>query len=100
MHAAVREGYYLRSQDPEEQTREVLVRFNLRDRTAPFTCCLRCNGPLAAVRKAEIVAQLEPLTKIYYETFRRCRECGQLYWSGSHFEKLQRRVAQLLATLY
>ena len=97
MHAAVRDGYYLRSQDPEEQTREVLVRFNLRDRIAPFTCCLRCNGLLAAVRKAEIVAQLEPLTKIYYETFRRSRECGQLYWGGSHFEKLRARIDRLLA---
>jgi uncharacterized protein with PIN domain len=98
MHAAVRDGYYLRSQDPEEQTREVVARFNLRDRIAPFTCCLRCNGLLAAVPKAEIIEQLEPLTKIYYETFRRCRDCGCIYWRGSHFEKLRARIDRLLAT--
>jgi uncharacterized protein with PIN domain len=98
MHAAVRDGYYLRSQDPEEQTREVVARFNLRDRIAPFTCCLRCNGLLAAVPKAEIIEQLEPRTKFYYETFRRCRDCGCIYWRGSHFEKLRARIARLLAT--
>ncbi len=96
MHAAVRHGYYLRSQNPEEQTREVLVRFNLRNQIAPFTRCLRCNGLLAPISKAEIVEQLEPLTKIYYETFRRCRDCGRLYWSGSHFDKLRARIDRLL----
>ncbi|HEX4668123.1 MAG TPA: Mut7-C RNAse domain-containing protein [Chthoniobacterales bacterium] len=97
MHGAVRDGYYLRSQNPEEQTREVVVRFNLRDRIASFTRCLRCNGLLATVSKAEVFEQLEPLTKIYYETFRRCRDCGCIYWSGSHFDKLRGRIDRLLA---
>ena len=41
---------------------------------------------------------LEPLTEIYYEIFRRCPQCGRLYWGGSHFEKLQKRIEQLLAS--
>jgi len=60
---------------------------------------LRCNGLLAGVEKSEVIEQLEPLTKIYYETFRRCRDCGQIYWGGSHFEKLQIRIDRLLAGL-
>jgi uncharacterized protein with PIN domain len=99
MHAAVRAGYYPRSQLAEEQTREVIQRFELRDRVAPFTRCLRCNGLLAAIPKAEVFEQLEPLTKIYYETFRRCSQCGQIYWSGSHFEKLRARLDGLLSDL-
>jgi len=51
------------------------------------------------VEKSEVIEQLEPLTKIYYETFRRCRDCGQIYWGGSHFEKLQIRIDRLLAGL-
>jgi uncharacterized protein len=35
---------------------------------------------------------LEPLTKIYYETFRQCQSCGQVYWKGSHFEPLRALV--------
>ncbi len=96
MRAAVASGYYPRSQLAEEQTREVIDRFDLRGIIAPFTRCLRCNGALGAVPKAEIVEQLEPLTKIYYQAFRRCHQCGQIYWSGSHFEKLQKRVERLL----
>ena len=92
MHAAVRHGYYPRSQDPLEQTVEVLRRFRLASVLTPFSRCLRCNAPLEPAEKAKVLGQLEPLTKIYYDQFRRCRGCGQVYWSGSHFEKLQKRI--------
>jgi hypothetical protein len=74
---------------------EVLRRFDLFTSLAPFTRCLRCNEPLEPVEKAKIIDRLEPLTKIYYEQFRRCSGCGQLYWPGSHFKKLEARVSKL-----
>jgi len=99
MHAIVQHGYYLRSQYPFEQTIEVLRRFNLSSAFAPFTRCLRCNALLEEVEKGEVIEQLEPLTKIYYEQFRRCAGCGQIYWPGSHFDKLLRRIEGIRATL-
>src|SRR5438067_6074164 len=99
MHAAVRHGYYLRSQNPLEQTIEVLRRFDLGSRLTPFSRCLRCNALLEPAKKAEVLDQLEPLTKIYYEQFRRCPGCGQVYWSGSHFDKLRARVEEVRASL-
>ena len=95
MHARVRHGYYLRSQEPLEQTIEVLRRFGLLPDVKPFTRCLLCNAPLKKVVKTEVIEQLEPLTKIYYEQFRRCTGCGQIYWPGSHFEKLEGRIAAI-----
>jgi len=95
MHAVVRHGYYLRSQKPLEQTVEVIRRFDLGSLFAPFTRCLRCNGPLQAVSKTQILERLEPLTKIYYEQFRRCAQCGQIYWAGSHFARLEKRLNKI-----
>ena len=95
MHAVVRDGYYIRSQDPDEQALEVVRRFHLLEAIAPFTRCLNCNSPLAHVGKNEIESQLEPLTKIYYGDFRQCLGCGKIYWAGSHFPKLQARIAAL-----
>jgi len=92
MHAALRHGYYLRSQNPLEQTIEVLRRFDLGAAVMPFSRCLRCNAALQPVRKSEVLDRLEPLTKIYYEQFRNCSGCGQVYWSGSHFAKLEKRI--------
>jgi uncharacterized protein len=97
MHAVVKTGYCPRSQNAEGQTIEVIRRFDLLDSIAPFTRCLRCNAPLRKVSKAEIIERLEPLTKIYYEQFRRCTGCGQIYWAGSHFSKLQKRLEQIRA---
>src|SRR5438067_12904728 len=99
MHAALRHGYYLRSQNPLEQTVEVLRRFNLGSVLTPFSRCLRCNSLLEPAAKEKVIGQLEPLTKIYYEEFRRCRGCGQVYWSGSHFTKLQKRLEQIRVKL-
>jgi uncharacterized protein with PIN domain len=97
MHAIVQNGYWPRSQNADEQTIEVVRRFDLSELIAPFTRCLRCNAPLEAVAKADIIGKLEPLTKIHYHQFRRCPDCKQIYWSGSHFPKLQRRVEEIRA---
>jgi uncharacterized protein len=98
MHAIVQHGYYPRSQNANDQTIEVVRRFDLSELIAPFTRCLRCNSPLRKVSKTEIIERLEPLTKIYYEEFRRCTGCGQIYWPGSHFSKLQKRLEQILGS--
>jgi uncharacterized protein with PIN domain/sulfur carrier protein ThiS len=99
MHAVVQHGYCPRSQNAEEQTIEVVRRFRLADLIVPFTRCLRCNAPLQHVGKADVIEELEPLTKIYYEQFRRCPGCGRIYWSGSHFEKLQSRIKTIQTRL-
>ena len=85
MHAIVQHGYYPRSQNADEQTIEVIRRFDLSELIAPFTRCLRCNAPLEEAAKADIIDKLEPLTKIYYDQFRRCPDCKQIYWSGRTF---------------
>ncbi len=99
MHAAVRHGYWLRSQVSEEQTMEVIRRFELSAAITPFTRCLVCNGELLRVDKAAVLERLEPLTKIYYEEFQQCASCGQVYWAGTHASKLQARIAAIRAAI-
>jgi uncharacterized protein len=96
MHRTVRTGYFPRSQDPMEQTTEVIRRFGLARAIAPFVRCLRCNGLLAAVSKETVLDQLKPLTRLYYDEFQRCPRCGHCYWRGSHVAKLERRVETIL----
>ncbi len=93
---AVKTGYFPRSQNPMKQTVEVIRRFGLARALAPFVRCLRCNGLLATVSKEAVIDQLEPLTRLYYNDFKRCPRCGQSYWRGSHVAKLERRVQAIL----
>ena len=97
MHSIVQHGYCPRSQNADEQTIEVIRRFDLLGFIAPFTRCLRCNSLLQPVAKADIIDRLEPLTKIHYEQFGHCTGCGQIYWAGSHFTKLQQRLDEIRA---
>ncbi|OMC38993.1 hypothetical protein A5740_02835 [Mycobacterium sp. GA-1841] len=96
---AITHGFFVRSDQPEEQTLEVMRRLDLRRRVAPFTRCLRCNGALAAVGKEQVLDRLEPLTRRYYDEFSQCPDCGQIHWAGTHFERLSGLVDGLLERL-
>lgn len=99
MHRVVQTGYYPRSQDSIEQTVEIIKRFNLADNLAPFRRCLRCNERLNRAPKETVLEKLEPLTRLYYHDFRRCPKCGQIYWRGSHFERLASRVDAIIESI-
>ncbi|MGD8586122.1 MAG: Mut7-C RNAse domain-containing protein [Chloroflexota bacterium] len=92
----VTHGYVVRETEPARQLVEVVDRFDLRGQFRPFTRCLRCNGLIESVDKAAVVDQLPADTRRYYDEFRRCASCGQVYWQGSHY---QRMVAFLRQTL-
>ena len=92
---AVTHGMFVHSDDPDEQTVEVIRRLDLGERLAPLTRCVRCNGELVAVGKDEVIDRLEPLTRRYYDDFVRCADCGRIYWPGSHHAKLLRLVEGL-----
>ncbi len=95
MRKLIEYGYCLRSTDSRQQLIEVLDQFDLRNQIQPWLRCLKCNGLLKRVAKEEIIDQLEPKTKKYYSDFRQCQDCGQVYWKGSHFEKLERFINSL-----
>jgi uncharacterized protein with PIN domain len=90
---AVTHGYLLRSDRPDEQTREVVRRFQLAGSISPFTRCPACNGELVPVEKAAIEHRLAPGTRRTYDDFRTCPDCGRDYWQGAHHARLERLVA-------
>ncbi len=96
---AVTHGLFVHSQQPEQQTLEVLRRLDLGEGLKPLTRCVRCNGRLAAVSKDEVIDDLEPLTRRYYDEFSRCGDCGRIYWAGSHYARLLGLVERLRAQL-
>jgi uncharacterized protein with PIN domain len=95
MRKAVPRGYCVRQLDPTQQLAEVIKRYDLCAHLHPFLRCIRCNGLLQPVSKAEVLHCLEPLTRLYFEEFSRCQECDQVYWKGSHYERMQRLIAAL-----
>ena len=95
MRKAVLYGYCPRSLDPQVQLGEVVRRFELAGQAQPFHRCLRCNTPLVPVDKAAVLGRLEPLTRRYFDEFALCPHCDQVYWKGSHYERMEGLIASL-----
>ncbi len=88
-HKLVVHGYCVRETAPRQQIVSVLRRYALAAAVRPWHRCTRCNGLLQPVAKAAILDRLEPKTQRYYDEFEQCDTCGQIYWKGSHFERMQ-----------
>jgi uncharacterized protein with PIN domain len=93
----VTRGLFVRSDRPVEQAVDVVHRLHLGHRLAPFTRCLRCNGALVPVPKADVLDRLQPLTRQHHHQFHRCTDCSQIYWRGSHHPPLAALVDEIRA---
>lgn len=98
--SAVVYGAFVRATHPEAQLLEVAQRFDLRRHVAAFQRCIRCNGETQPVAKADILEQLQPKTRRYYDEFWRCERCGQIYWRGSHVSQMQTVIDRALGGLW
>ena len=92
MHKVITQGYLLRSLNSNEQLFEVVHRYGLVRWVKPFQRCMRCNHPLKSVEKETVLEKLEPLTKKYYHEFKLCPACDQVYWKGSHYERMLKLI--------
>lgn len=94
--SAVTHGYFVRETQPDRQVEEVVRRYNLKPKTAPFSRCLRCNAPTVVVHKTEIKDQVMSQVHERYDEFSRCPGCGQIYWKGTHYQHMERLVEHLM----
>ncbi len=93
----VTHGYYVRATNPRQQVIDVVRRFDLFRLIAPFQRCVTCNGLLAPVDKESIRDRLQPDTLTYYDEFRMCQDCGQVFWQGTHTARMQAFIEEIRA---
>ncbi len=98
MHRDLTHGCYVHAIDPHRQLEEVVGRFDLAARMAPFSRCMMCNAVLETVDPAEISDRLPNRVRHHYNEFWLCRGCGRVYWKGSHYRQLSAWVDALRNT--
>lgn len=94
--AVISHGYLLRQTDPRLQLVEVLQRFGLFGSISAFRRCVHCNGTLEPVPKERIEDRLPQKTRQYYDEFHICPGCDRIYWKGSHYQRMQRLIEDIL----
>jgi uncharacterized protein with PIN domain len=95
--SAVTSGMLVRANDADAQLAEVLRRFRLADRITSPGRCAACNGELVPTAKADVPVPIPPRTAAWRDDYWLCRDCGQLFWEGTHVERLRRRVERAVA---
>lgn len=86
----------LRGGTPLQQLREVLSRFPVPRPRELFTRCLVCNAELRPASAEEVAALAPEEARERFPEFRRCPECGRLYWEGSHARRMRAALARVL----
>lgn len=88
-------SYKLQSQHPKDQLNEIIHNFNLHQHFKPFTRCMACNGVIHPVEKEIIWKNLPHRTLSCFTEFYQCQNCKKLYWKGSHYDKMAKKIKEL-----
>jgi uncharacterized protein with PIN domain len=66
----------------------VIERLQLKNLFKPFTRCSQCNGHLKRITKEHLKKLVPDDILSFYRIFWECQGCRQIYWKGSHFDKI------------
>lgn len=81
--------------EPERQIRQVMDNLGLDAAPGPFSLCLECNEPLLERRKEDVAGLVPPYVFKTQDEFVQCPICHRVYWKGTHWQAMTRRLAAL-----
>jgi len=97
---------FIESDIPEEQLKAVIRHLKLEIKISTderidcppqfFTRCLECNEICRDVVKDEIADKIFPYIMKSQTTFRQCPACRRIYWQGSHYKDMVRKLLAVL----
>lgn len=78
------------------QVGELRARLGLAGDPALFLSrCSRCNAVLVDLERDRVAGRVPPFVAAHCERFRGCPGCGQVYWRGTHVERIAARLREL-----
>ncbi len=86
----------LERRETEDQLRELLEAGLSLDLEAEPTYCGACNGPLERIDPGEPTPEYAPGSEEF--SVWRCRNCGQCFWKGSHWDRVGETLTRVHAS--
>jgi uncharacterized protein with PIN domain len=56
---------------------------------------MSCGGELRPVDKAAVAARIPPRTARWLDDYFVCARCNQLFWRGTHWQRIQAKLRAL-----
>jgi len=76
---------FVKHNDPKAQLKHVIWELDLKpDPENFFTRCSLCNGTLEYLNRNAVYGKVPDYVWTVNNIFSRCKECGKIYWPGTH----------------
>ena len=91
----------LRENDTFDQLKEVISSLGLKpvtglDGDSLLSRCSLCNGILDNFPKEDAKGSIPEYVYLTSDYFKRCNGCLKLYWKGTHYERLIKKLSEVL----
>lgn len=88
-------GLLIESEVLEEQLEQVADAFGLGGADLMPRCTV-CNGELRTVRAEDVVGRVPERVLERQDEFYVCPRCGQIYWKGTHWDNIQKKLDRII----
>jgi uncharacterized protein with PIN domain len=83
-----------------EKLADLAGRFNFKlEIDVTVSRCPKCNAKIKPVSKDIVIDRVPKSTSTYYNEFWECPRCGQIYWQGAHWKKIEKTLKEARKTL-
>jgi uncharacterized protein with PIN domain len=78
-----------------EKLADLAKRFNFNlEIDITVSRCPKCNTQIRSVPKDMVIDRVPKTTLTYYNEFWECPRCGQVYWRGAHWKRIEKTLKE------
>ncbi len=78
-----------------EKLADLARRFNFKlEIDVTVSRCPKCNTKIKPVPKDVVIDRVPKTTSTYYNKFWECPGCGQVYWQGAHWKRIEKTLEE------
>jgi uncharacterized protein len=86
----------IKSDDINDQIRQVVSELKLQNLIKPFTLCLECNCLLERQTSEGVTNRVPPYVWQTQREYMECSQCHRIYWKGTHWEAMRIKLEKLV----
>ena len=94
-HKLGKDVFLIRGQNEIEKLAKLAQYYNFKLKiVAEKSYCPKCNGKIRSIPKNEVEDNIPKSTSRFFKNFWICTCCRQIFWQGSHWERITRKLIQ------
>jgi len=83
------DAFLVEGKTEDEKLAELAKRFNFKlEIDVATSYCPKCNTRIEFISKEDVANFVPNTTYSYYNEFWKCPKCGQIYWQGAHWKRI------------